>query len=233
MTDHNSLSLPEELMLLALHDEDGTIKMGTFYLYAIGGAMLAELLMRSRLRLDTSKKKTVHMVSAKSLGDPLLDDCLTKVRDSKKPLAAQTWVTKFAGLKDLKHRLAMQLCDRGILTADEDKVLLLFNRRIYPEVNPKPEKEMIERLRQAIFSEADHLDPRTVVLVSLAHSAGLLPMAFDKKDLKARKARIERILKGDALAAATQEAIAAVQAAIFVAVILPAITTSVITTSTS
>jgi len=72
-----------------------------------------------------------------------------------------------------------------------------------------------------------------VVLVSLAHSAGLLPMAFEKKDLKARKARIERILAGDALAAATQEAIEAVQAAIFVAVILPAITTTVITTTTS
>lgn len=233
MTDPNSLSLPEELMLLALHDEDGTIKMGTFYLYAIGGAVLAELLMRDRLRLDSSKKKTVHLVNAKSLGDPLLDDCLTRVRDSKKQLAAQTWVTKFAGLKDLKHRLAARLCDRGILKADEDKILLLFNRRIYPEINPKPEKEMIERLRQAIFSEADHLDPRTVVLVSLAHSAGLLPMAFDKKDLKARKARIERILEGDALAAATQEAIEAVQAALFVAVIMPAITTSVITTTTS
>lgn len=233
MTQNSDLSLPEELMLLALHDEDGTIKMGTYYLYAVGGAVLAELLMRQRLRLDSSKKKTIHLVNGKSLGDPLLDDCLAIVRDSKKELAAQTWITKFAGLKDLKHRLATQLCDRGILKADEDKVLLLFSRRIYPEINPKPEKETIERLRQAIFGEANNLDPRTVVLVSLANSAGLLPMAFDKEDLKARKARIERILEGDALAEATQEAIEAVQAAIFVAVIMPAITTTIITTSTS
>jgi len=123
MTERNPLSLPEELMLLALRDEEGTIEMGSMYQYAIGGAVLAELLMRDRLHLDTSRKKTVHLVNAKLLGDPLLDDCLSKVQDSRKQLAAQTWVTKFAGVKNLKHRLAMRLCDRGILKADEDKVL--------------------------------------------------------------------------------------------------------------
>jgi len=232
MAHENRLSLHEELMLLALNDEQGTIDMGSFYLYAIGGSVLAELLMRKRIRLDTSKKKTVHLVNAKSLGDPLLDECLTRVREAKKPVAAQTWVTKFAGIKNLKHQLAMRLCDRGILEADEDKILLLFTRRIYPEIDPRPEKEMVERLRAAIFSEADHLDPRTVVLVSLAHSAGLLPMVFDKKDLKRRKDRIERVLNGDAMVQAAKEAIAAAQAALFVACIMPAITTTTITTST-
>lgn len=232
MTERDSLSLPEEIMLLALHDEEGTIEMGSLYQYAIGGAVLAELLMRDRLRLDSSKKKTVHPINAKPLGDPLLDDCLTQVRESKKPAAAQTWVTKFASTKDLKNRLALRLCDRGILKADKDKVLLLFTRRIYPEIDPRPEKEMVERLHQAIFGDADHLDPRTVVLVSLAHSAGLLPMAFDKKDLEARKDRIERILNGDALGTATKEAIEAVQAAMFVACIMPTLMTStMITTS--
>jgi len=229
MTHEDQLSLPEEIMLLALRDEEGTIEMGSMYQYAIGGTILAELLMRERIHLDSSKKKLVHLVNAKPLDDPLLDDCLTRIHDSKRAASAQTWVTRFANTKNLKHRLALQLCDRGILKADRDKILLLFTRRIYPEIDPRPENEMIERLRQAIFSEADHLDPRTVVLVSLAHSAGLLPMAFDKKDLKARKDRIERIIQGDALGQAAKEAIEAVQAAVFVACIMPAI----ITTSTS
>jgi len=229
MTHLNPLSLPEEIMLLALHDEEGTIEMGSMYAYAIGGAVLAELLMRDRVHLDSSKKRSVHLVNAKPLGDPLLDDCLTKIQESRKQAAAQTWVAKFANLKDLKHRLAMRLCDRGILQADEDKILLLFSRRIYPEVDPKPEKEMAERLRQAIFTEDDHLDTRTVVLVSLAHSAGLLKMVFDKKDLKGRTERIERIINGDATGQATKQAIEAVQAAIFVTCIMPAITTASVT----
>jgi len=41
----------------------------------------------------------------------------------------------FAELKNLKHRIATQLCKRGILQAAEDKVFLFFTRKIYPEIN--------------------------------------------------------------------------------------------------
>lgn len=228
MTRENRLSLPEEIMLLALHDEKGTTRLDSWYRYAIGGAVLAELLMSQRLRLDGSRK-TVFVANVKPAGDPLLDECLALVQKAKKPTTAQTWVMKFASVKKLKHRLAMRLCDKGILEADEDKILLLFSRKIYPEIDPEPERAMVERLRKAIFGDSDRLDPRTVVLVSMAHSTGLLPTVFDKKDLKARKDRLERIINGDALGQATKEAIEAVQAAVMVACILPAITTATIT----
>lgn len=226
MSKTESLSLPEEIMLLALHDEAGTIEAGAMYQYALGGAVLAELLMRDCIRLDTSKKKLVHLVNAKPLGDPLLDQSLIRLRDASKSAAAQTWVSRFAGVNNLKHRLAEQLVDRGILRADEDKVMMLFSRRIYPEIDPKPERRLVERLRQAIFTESDNLEPRIVVLVALADSAGLLKNAFDKKDLNGRKDRIARIVKGDAMAEATKEAIEAVQAAVMIACIMPTIITS-------
>jgi len=226
------LSLPEEIMLLALHDEEGTIEMGSMYQYAVGGAVLAELLMRNRILLDSSKKKLVRLVLAKPLGEPLLDDCLNQIQDSKKQRPAQTWVTNFANTKDLKHKLAMQLCDRGILRADEDKVLLLFTRKIYPEIDPQPEGEVVERLRQAVLTETEHLEPRTVVLVSLADSSGLLKTVFDKRVLKDRAERIKRIANGDAMGKATKEAIEAVQAALFVACIMPVVMTTVVTTTT-
>ena len=168
-------------------------------------------------------KKFVSLVTATRTGRPFLDDCLTRIDEDSKRRMAQTWVSRFAETKRLKHRLAKQLCDRGILRADEDKILLLFTRRVYPEVDPKPERELVERLRRAIFSDTDSVDPRTAVLVSLAHHAALLPNAFGKKELKARKARIEKIGNGDATSQATKEAIEAMQAAVFVACILPAI----------
>ena len=227
MTPSDRLSLPEEIMLLALHDEKGTTRLDSMYQYALGGAVLAELLLHQRIRLDSSKKKSVQLISAKPLGDPLLDECLTKVQDSRKPAAAQTWVSRFAGVKKLKMKLATGLCDKGVLRADQDKVLLLFSRDIYPEMDPEPEREIIGRLHRAIFTETDRLDPRTVVLLSLAKSAGLLDGVFEKRDLKTRKDRIERVIRGEALGQATQEAIKAVQAAVFVACILPAVITTV------
>ena len=229
MSNADRLTLPEEVLLLALHDEKGTTRAESMFPYAIGGAVLAELLMRKRVHLDSSKKRSLHFINGKALGDSLLDDCLSMIRESKKPASAQTWVSRFANLKGLKHRLAQQLCDRGILEATEDKVLLVFNRRIYPEIDSRPEAEVVERLRQAIFSETDHLDPRTVVLVALADAANLLELVFDKKILKGRKDRITRIVNGDIAAQATKEALEAVQVALMVAVIMPTLITSVVT----
>ncbi len=226
MTTQNNLFLYEEIMLLALRDEEGTIASGTMYQYAIGAAVLAELLLNQRIVVDQSaKRKLVDLVSSTPLGDPLLDRCLEKVTTAKRRAALQTWVCRFAAVRNIKHLIAQRLCRRGILRADEDKVLLIFTRKIYPEVDPKPERELIERLRQAIFTDATDVDSRTVVLVSLANSASLLNVVFDKKMLKARKTRIEQIINGEITGKAAQEAI---QAVVMMAVMMPAFTTAAI-----
>jgi hypothetical protein len=223
----NTLFLHEEILLLALRDEEGTIASGTLYQYAIGAALLAELLLSKRIEVEQSgKRKLVNLVSPSPLGEPLIDQCLEKVISAKRRAVLQTWVSRFAGVKNLKHRVARQLCRRGILRADEDKVLLIFTRKIYPEVNPEPEKELIERLRYAIFTDAGDVDPRTVVLLSLANSTGLLKVVFDKKNLKGRKARIKQIVNGEITGKAATEAIQAMQAAVMVACIMPAVMTT-------
>jgi hypothetical protein len=227
MTIRNTLFLHEEIMLLALRDEQGTIAQGTMYQYAIGAAVLAELLLNKRIAVEESRKrKLVNLVSPQSLGEPLIDECLEKVGSGKRRASLQTWVSRFAGVKNLKHRVAQQLCERGILRVAQDKVLLLFTRKIYPEVNPGPERELIGRLRYAIFTDTRDIDPRTVVIVSLASSAGLLKVVFDKKKLKGRKTRIEQIVNGEITGKAAKEAIQAMQAAIMVACIMPAIMTT-------
>jgi Golgi phosphoprotein 3 len=226
----DTLFLHEEIMLLALRDEEGTIASGTMYQYAISGAILAELLLHNRITVEqVKKKKLVQVVRSTPIGDQLLDECLEKIKNAKRPSSLQGWVSRLAQIKDLKHRVAHRLCQRGILRADEDKVLLIFTRKIYPEINPEPEKKLIERLREAIFNGTNDIDPRTVVLISLAHNAGLLKVVFDKKKLKKYKKRIEMIVKGELVGKAAQEAIQAMQAAVMVACIMPAITATTVT----
>ena len=224
MSTNQQQYLHEEVMLLALRDEGATIASGTNYKFALAGALLAELLLSERIAVEERKKKKYAVLKDSTpLGDPVIDECLEKVVNAKKNQQLQTWVSRFSGLKDLKNRVARSLVQHGILRADEDKVLLLFTRKVYPEVNPEPERKMIERLREAVFTEAEDIDPRTVVLVSLADSTGLLKVIFDKKDLKAQKKRIEQVVNGDVSGKATKEAIEAMQAAVFVACIMPAI----------
>jgi len=229
MTIQTNLFLHEEIMLLALRDEEGTIASGTMYQYAIGAAVLAELLLNKRIAVrESRRKKLVNLISSQPFGEPLIDECLEKISNAKRRTSLQGWVSRFAGVKNLKHRVALQLCQRGILRAAEDTILLLFARKIYPEVNPEPERKLIERLRQAIFTDSRDIDPRTVVLVSLANSTGLLKAVFDKKELKGRKDRIKEISDGEITGKAAKEAIESMQAAIMVCCIMPAITTAAI-----
>jgi hypothetical protein len=218
------LYLHEQILLLALRDHKGTIASGTNYRYAIGGAVLAELIMDRRVEVDIEKKKKfLRLVDATPFGDPVMDECLKKVEKAKKRAQLQTWVSRFAGVKKLRDTVATQLCRKGILRADEDKVMLIFTRKVYPELNPKPEREIIKKLDRAIFTDTATVAPRTAVLLSLANSSGVLRVNFDRKELKRRKKRIEQVVNGDLAGRATKEAIEAMQAAVMVAVIIPAI----------
>ena len=220
---HHPLLLHEELMLLALHDERGTIVSGTAS-FGIGGAIAAELLLQERIRIDESRRrKLVEVRNIRRTDDPILNECLKKIRDAKRRASLQTWITRFSSLSKLRHRVAGRLCERGILKADEKQLLVLFRRRIYPEIDPGPEQEIIERLRVAIFGNDREVEPRTVVLASLAKAVGLLNPIFGRKELRSRKQRLKSLAKGDVVGKATADAVAAAQAAVAAAAAMPAI----------
>ncbi|MFH1278600.1 MAG: GPP34 family phosphoprotein [Candidatus Eisenbacteria bacterium] len=221
----NELFLHEEVLLLALRDEKGTVPSSTCIEFPLAGAMIAELLLLERIRIDekSKKKKLVDLVDGTPTGDDVLDEALRKIATAKRRASLKNWVMRFRRMARLKRRVAEGLCRKRILRAEEDKVLLVFKRTLYPEIDPKPEREMIERLRNAIFRDTGDVAPRTAVLVSIAKAADLLKIPFEKKKLKERKKQIERIVDGELTGKATREAIEAMQAAVMVAVILPAV----------
>jgi hypothetical protein len=215
------LYLHEEIMLLALRNRDGAMVASPTYHYALAGAILAELLLRHRISIDRrARRNAVVATSRLSVGDPLLDECLAAIAGAKKPTSAQTYVSKFAMLGHLKDRAAERLCGKGVLREEEGKILGIFPTRLYPELDPEPEKRIVRRLSHAIFGDDPRLDARTIVLVSLAHHAGLLSPVFGAKETRSRKTRIEQIAKGEIAGAAVKEAIEAAQSALFVSTIV-------------
>jgi len=216
-----TLHLHEEIMLLVLSDKLGTPAFGAMYAQAMGGAILAELVLTGRLEIEEGKRGMVNLIDGTPLGDAIVDEALRKVRTAKRRAAAATWVQRFGGLHRMYHRVALELCKKGILKADEQKVLLIFNRTVYPELDPKPERKMKERLERAIFTDTDKIEPRTAILISLAHAADLLRIYFKKADLKKRTKRIEQITQGELMGKATKEAAQAAQAAMMMAAIMP------------
>jgi hypothetical protein len=171
--------------------------------------------------IGKDKKREVTLARGASVEDPLLAECLERIQAEKKTKKAAHWVQKFAGTKDLKNRAARQLVTKGVLKEDADKVLGIFPRTIYPESDPGPEKELRERLYWAIFTSAQQVEPRTVVVTALLQGTGMLPKVFDKKKLKDRKKRLEKLTSGQVVGSAAKEAVEAAQAAVLVATMVP------------
>ena len=227
MNDRPELWLHEEVLLLALKDEKGT-PYSSMYSYALGGGMLADLLLSGRFILEEKPRKKprkpgkkpsylVAVDNPKPLSDPILDECLHRVSTSKKARSPQEWGTRFAQLKDLKRRIAVSLCRKGILREREDRILVLFRRTAYPTLDGAPERRVMERVVEAVTGDSRELDARTAVLVALANGTGILKPVLGKDVVKQRKDRIKEIGEGDIVGEATKAAVEAAQAAIVAA----------------
>ena len=228
------LYLHEEVMLLSLRDEKGTIEWGAgMYQHVLAGAILAELFLAERISIGDSKKHIVDVVSTarldnKSLTNSVLDDALLKMSDSKRPKPLQHWVQKIASMKKLKERVADGLCYRGILKEEEALILGLFKTKRFPEKNPEPERQLIERLEKVIFLNEEEVDVRTAILISLTWQSEILKIPFPAKKLRQQKLRLEQIVNGELIGQATAEVIQAIQMIMVMAAVMPAMTAATV-----
>jgi hypothetical protein len=207
MPQLDDLHLHEQLLLLALHDEKGTMQ-GANFEFGAGAAVLAELLLAGHLALEQVKKKRfVKVVNATLPGDPIVDEALLRIRTARRAEQPATWVRRIAGTKRLRHRIADRLRYRGILGKREGRVLLIFSRDLYPTTNPLPERELVERIRQAVLGD-EPVAPHTAIMIALAEQIGLLHPVLTRQE---RKARIRRLKQLATLEAVDERARAAIK----------------------
>ncbi len=226
------IKLYEGLMLLALNEEKGTMS-GAYIEYSVAAAVLAELLLLQRINVDRDDKDKVDVIDDSPTGDNVLDEALAKMCKAKRRRKLKDWVSSIGHISKLKHKVAEQLVEDGIIELEEKKVLWLFTQKVYPEVNPVPEQHLRHEMRRLVLDKPLEINPRIALMVSFAQSARLLNQVFSKDELKAHKKRIENIAKGEELGAIAKEVVAAVEVAVMIAAIMPAITAATTASSAS
>ena len=210
MSELKDLYLHEQLLLLALSDEKGTMQSLNFE-FGAGGAVLAELLLTGRLGLEQARKKQFVKLTDDTLtGDPLLDEVLQRVRAGKRPEQPAAWVRRIAGTKRLRHRIAERLRYRGILGKKQGRVLLVFSRDLYPTLDPEPERALLALLREALLGTGE-VAPTTAILLALAHHIGLDYVLFSRPERKAHKRRLKQLVSLESVAGEAREAVKCVQ----------------------
>ena len=202
------LRLHEEMLLLALDDEKGSIR-ATNFKYGICAGLLAELVLEGRVTLERGAKPSRDRIlpdNPKLLSDPLLDEVLRRIHGSKKTRSPKDWVGKLSQMGGLRKRVGTSLARRGIVRERNARILFLFPWTYYPQLDPAPKRRLVERIRAAVEGDGE-LDDRTAIAVAVASATGILKPVLGRQVLKQRKERIERITEEQWLAAAAKKAV--------------------------
>lgn len=190
MTRPTRLTLAEELVLLALDDKTG--KVIDLPAFALESAIAASIVMELSLegRIDTDPDKLWVVLSQKT-EDPLLDGALDQIVKEKAPQPAAHWLRRLAK-PELEDSVIARLVERGIVRAEEKRLLWVFKTRVYPPSSGIEEKEVRTRIL-ALLDSNDIPDARDALLVGLMRSSGILRRLLSPADYERLRERIDHL----------------------------------------
>jgi hypothetical protein len=114
-----SLTVPETLLLFALHDDKGTVHSVAYLAldHALRAAVLAELKLRGHVQVRTAGDIRRNPQPPDRPKLPFLCDALDVLASARNPAPVSVWLEALAkGLPDLRSRVLAVLERRGILT---------------------------------------------------------------------------------------------------------------------
>jgi golgi phosphoprotein 3 len=205
------LSLAEEVLLLALDDETGTLREGLPG--TLGRTLVAAVLMELAFlaRIDTDQR-VLFVVDSTPTGDPVLDDALAHLAKQDKQRSSYAELKHLLGqAHEIQQRLLDRLVGRGILEVASERILWVFGARRYPLLDDREITEVKARLREVVLGD-DLPDPRDAVLLSLVEAAHLWGDAFSENELAHARTRIERLARLDFIGQALARAIHEIEA---------------------
>lgn len=192
------LDLLEELLVLAVHEEKGTLSfdVSSKIDYCLAGALLIELELSNHLKVD---KKTLEVINRTPTGNPRLDTLLKLIDQSKKVRSLSYWITKTKGtFKHLRREYLEQLVDKGILREEERQILWIFPSTAYPLRDNPLKREIRDRIRLVVL-RGETPNPQTARLITLVHACGLKNTIFDKEERQDARIKLKAFSKEDIL----------------------------------
>lgn len=210
------LNLAEEYLLLALDDASGRPLLSSQTLQlALAGASVAELTLRGALDVsdgaDGGRKGRFRTTGRATPSDPHQREVLELVQ-GRKPKDAIQKIGQGGFAKRQREALQESLAARGVLRAEQVKILGLFPSTTWRAHDPEPEAAVRRRVLAALTGSATP-DEWTAAMVSLLLATDLTRKVFPDQDRRALKRRAKQISESEWSGAAVKRAIDEVNAA--------------------
>ena len=208
------LSLPEELILMLLNEQNGYFHQvpGWDLNCTVVGAVLAELSLRSRIDTDLD---SLHLLDPTETGDPALDPILKQIANDPDQRNARYWIERLAGQSDSIIDLILdRLVELKILEHRDGDFWTLATAKWYEELRDASQEGTVgqfikTRVVKALFTD-EIPDPRDAIVICLINACDVFRIMFElDEETEERIALICQMdLIGRSIAAAVAQNIA-------------------------
>ena len=193
------LSLPEELILMLLNEENGYFHQvpGWNLNCAVVGAVLAELSLLSRIDTDI---ESLFLIDRAETGDPALDPILKEIADEPVQRNAQYWIERLASHAEAIIDLSLdRLVDLKILEQQDGNFWMLsptaWQSKPFDDSREGSTDQFVKtRISKVIFNN-EIPDPRDVIIICLINTCDVFRFMFQLDD--ETEERIQFICKMD------------------------------------
>ncbi len=171
------LTLSEQLMLLGLNDEKGTVifTVKTQFPYAISGAILFDLYYKGIISI---RDESIIVTKKEQPACKFIEYAADILIQSGKNHEINTAAAKLADHYDEISSLILDsLVTKGILKKEMHKLLWILKQEVYPTADPAPERMLRDTIRAVILD--DKLpNNKELVLISLIGACDLVNEIF-------------------------------------------------------
>ena len=208
-----SLSVVEELILVLLDDEKGTlpaIPQLTLHII-VAGAVLMDLATRGKVDNDVER---VFVCDKTPTGVDYLDKVLKKIVEQDKERNVRFWVNTIAdeGTMIIDSSFDL-LVEREILGVSQKKYLWVMKSRCYPTLDVTYERDVKRRIMNIVYSD-EIPQPKDIVLVTLLDAGDIFRTILGPKEYNLVRDRIQQISKLELIGQSTTKLIHDIQVAL-------------------
>jgi hypothetical protein len=204
--------LAEDLLLLVTDDDSGKLSAPEVKVdLGLGGANLVELTLMHKVDItregDEGKRGRLIVRDCTLTGDRVLDAALEIIiaRQTKRPSAVIRPLSK-----TLRRTIYERLAASGVIRAQHDTIVGVFQTRRWPTQDASHETEVRRLITEALVHDATP-DARTGVLIALLHALGCEHKIVDPRQYGLSKrqlrTRASEIAEGDWASEAVRKAI--------------------------
>jgi len=214
------LTLAEELLLIALDDETGSVMHLPPLSLELGlaAALVGELAMEGRIDTDLNR---LFVTSKVATNDPILDETLADIVTETKELPTEAWLRRIAEEGPvLRERITQRLVDRGVLQSVEKRLLWVFRTRVYPPTSGIEESEVKSRI-MTLLNNDDIPSARDALLVGVLRATGMFDVLLSTPEHERLRARIDQLADLEEIGRSLNHTVAVLQMALAAAYVGP------------